>query len=76
MFDPIRVVDEADMGFDVSQGIELAMGESLIFSKGTNLPHDVVLNPTCNIGCNKIFFMPASNLSVQGITEIVFICLN
>ena len=40
------VVDEAAMGLEVSQDIELALGKSLVVSEDTDLPHDVVLNPT------------------------------
>ena len=47
------------MGLGVSQGVELALGKSLVVAEGTDLPHDVVLNTTCNIGCKKIFLMPA-----------------
>ena len=64
------------MGLDVSQGIDLALGESLVVAKVANLPHDVVLNPTYNIYYKKIFLLPASNLNVQVITELVVLCCN
>ena len=66
-----RVVDEAAMGLYVYQGIKLALGETLVVAKGTDIPHDVVLNPTCKIRCRKIFLMPATNLNVQVITDLV-----
>ena len=75
-FDLSRVVDEADMWLDISQGTGLALGEYLIVAKGANILHDVVLNPTCNIWCTKIFLMPDSKLNVQVITELVVLRFN
>ena len=76
MFDLIRFIYEAAMALGVSQGIKIALVESLVVAKGTDLLHDVVLNPTCNIGCRKIFLMPVSKLNVQVITELVVLCCN
>ena len=64
------------MGIDAYQGIELALGESLVVEKGNYILHDVVLNPTCNIRCKRIFLMPASKLNVQVITELVVLHCN
>ena len=64
------------MILDVSQGIELALGEVLVVAKGTDLPHDVVLNPSCKIRQNKIFWILALNLNVQVTTELVVLLCN
>ena len=55
----IRFIDIAAMVIGVSQGIKLALGESLFVAEGAYLLHDVVLNPSYNIRCKKIFLMPA-----------------